>query len=315
MTSAVESPYGLSKDFQWSPDYQCVLEQIASSDIVEPSTEWGKLRDMIKYKIEQNVALFLTEAQGIWLGEPPQPATGIPDNTGNLRLPPFPPRGRNELNPHEAPRVHMDPDEANDTKNLIFRQLHEFDDNPPFTIQRVCELCVSPMQHYKFIGKYLRAVEKSILVTSTWDAFPPEPPPRNGFSMATVSIGPLTQSVPTTPMFSPIPFLHDDARRSQSRSPPPSPLTLAAMEVTSSIEPFNGTVPQRAIGLVDELDDPSPGHMSDHPTAISSVTTVESRPFLETLGSRFVKGSEDQTAMESEREMIVDDADDKENEG
>ncbi|KIJ16883.1 hypothetical protein PAXINDRAFT_10595 [Paxillus involutus ATCC 200175] len=315
MTSAVESPHGLSKDFKWNPDYQCVLEQIASSDIVEPNTEWEQLRDMIKYKIEQNVTLFLTEPQGVWLGESPKPATGIPDSSGNLRLPPFPPRGRNELNPHEAPRVHMSPDEANDAKNLIFRQLHEFDDNPPFTIQRVCELCVSPMQHYKFIGKYLRAVEKSILVTSTWDAFPPEPPLPNGFSMATVSIGPLTQSVPTTPMFSPIPFLHDDARRSQSRSPPPSPLTLAAMEGTSSIEPLNDAMPQRAIGLVDELDDPSPGHMSDHPTAISSVTTVVSRPFLETLGSRFVRGSEDQTAMEREREMVVDDVDDKENKG
>jgi serine/threonine-protein phosphatase 4 regulatory subunit 2 len=87
------------------------------------------------------------------------------------------------------------------------------------------------------------------------------------------------------------------------------------MEGTSSIEPLNDAMPQRAIGLVDELDDPSPGHMSDHPTAISSVTTVVSRPFLETLGSRFVRGSEDQTAMEREREMVVDDVDDKENKG
>ncbi|KAF9227606.1 hypothetical protein BS17DRAFT_774016 [Gyrodon lividus] len=312
MTSATESPYGLSKDFQWSSEYQLVMEQIASTDIIEPNTEWEQLRDMIKYKIEQNITLFLTEAQGPRPEAPSKPATGIPDSPGNLRLPPFPPRKRNELNPHEVPKVHMDQDEVNVTKNLIFRQLHEFDDNPPFTIQRVCELCVSPMQHYKFIGKYLRAIEKSLLVTSTWDAFPQEPP-RNGFSMATVSVGPMTQSTPATPMFSPIPFLHDDARRSKSRSPPPSPLTLAAMEGTGSIELLNDAMPQRAIGLVDELDDPSPGHMSDYPTVISSATTVRSRPFLETLGSRFVRGSDEPTAMESG--MAVDEANDKENKG
>ena len=28
------------------------------------------------------------------------------------------------------------------------------------------------------------------------------------------------------------------------------------------------------IGLVDELDDPSPGHMSDHPTALTSTTSA-----------------------------------------
>ncbi|KAF9246261.1 PPP4R2-domain-containing protein [Melanogaster broomeanus] len=315
MTSAAQSPYSLSKDFQWSSGYQSALEQIASTDVIEPNTEWEQLREMIKYKIEQNITLFLAEAaQNTRPEESSKPTTGIPDSCGNLRLPPFPPRRWNELNPHEAPKVHMDQDEATDAKNLIFRQLHEFDDKPPFTIQRVCELCVSPLQHYKFIGKYLRAVEKSLLVTSTWDAFPPEPP-QNGFSMATLSFGPSTQSVPTTPLFSPIPFLHDDARRSNSRSPPPSPLTLAAMEGTGNIELLNETMSQRAIGLVDELDNPSPGHMSDHPTALSSVTTVASRPFLETLESRFVRGCEEQTAMESESGMAVDEADDKENKG
>ena len=51
----------------------------------------------------------------------------------------------------------------------------------------------------------------------------------------------------------------------------------------------------KALGLVDELDDPSPGHMSDQPTAISSVTTMESSPhspFLGSLEERFVKAED-----------------------
>jgi serine/threonine-protein phosphatase 4 regulatory subunit 2 len=75
-----------------------------------------------------------------------------------------------------------------------------------------------------------------------------------------------------------------------------------------------------ALGLVDEMDDPSPGHMSDHPTPLSSVTTMpdaakSSRPFLGSLDQRFVK-SEDtmdvttQTPTESDS-MEMDE--DKEN--
>jgi serine/threonine-protein phosphatase 4 regulatory subunit 2 len=108
-------------------------------------------------------------------------------------------------------------------------------------------------------------------------------------------LGSTLQSAPSTPLFSPIPFLHDDARRSKSRSPPPTPLAL-----NPSVPPGEGPLEIKAIGLVDEFDDPRPGHMSDHPTALSSVTTLpettpgpQSRPFLESLEARFVK-AEDQ---------------------
>lgn len=79
------------------------------------------------------------------------------------------------------------------------------------------------------------------------------------------------------------------------------------------MESLDEPVSQRAIGLVDELDDPSPGHMSDHPTAITSVTTFGSRPFLETLETRFVRGSKDQSGADGDQKMTVDEADDKEN--
>jgi len=126
---------------------------------------------------------------------------------------------------------------------------------------------------------------------------------------------PAPSSVPTTPLFSPIPFLHDDARRSKSRSPPPSPLALSTASSDGIVAA--DSLEQKALGLVDELDDPSPGHMSDHPTALSSVTTmtaVGSRPFLGSLEQRFTKGEEESRNRDDDA-MVVDEAEDKENKG
>ncbi|KAJ3503974.1 hypothetical protein NLJ89_g8188 [Agrocybe chaxingu] len=118
-------------------------------------------------------------------------------------------------------------------------------------------------------------------------------------------LGSTLQSAPSTPLFSPIPFLHDDARRSKSRSPPP------ALELDA-----------KPIGMVDELDSPNPGHMSDHPTALSSTTTVPdttttstSKPFLGSLEQRFVKAEDAMDtsipSAESDNSMELDE--DKEN--
>jgi serine/threonine-protein phosphatase 4 regulatory subunit 2 len=204
----------------------------------------------------------------------------------------------------------MNESEANEMKEQIFAQLDEFDEyvafrfsfdcllvtniyqssfsSPPFTIQRLCELCIKPKQHYTSVGKYLRAVDKSILVTSTWSSFPPLTQSEiQSYGRGATLLGSTLQSAPSTPLFSPIPFLHDDARRSKSRSPPTTPLSLNPL-VDEPLE-------MKALGLVDELDDPSPGHMSDQPTAISSVTAMEGsphpRPFM-TLEQRFVKAED-----------------------
>jgi len=223
-------------------------------------------------------------------------------------LPPFPPRKRDESNQNEAPKNFMTEQEANELKGFIFAQLHEFEEGPPFTIQRICELCLRPREHYHTVGKYLRAVEKSLLVTSSWDAFPPEKNSGTSAPFPTISMYPTSSITPSTPLFSPIPFLHDDARRSKSRSPPPSPLALTS---SGGIAPVD-LLEQKALGLVDELDDPSPGHMSEHPTALSSVTTTTpkgSRPFLGSLEQRFTKGKEENDS----DAMVVDEAEDKEN--
>jgi serine/threonine-protein phosphatase 4 regulatory subunit 2 len=156
-------------------------------------------------------------------------------------------------------------------------------------------------------------VEKTLLITSTTNAFPIlSEAAKDPFTATAISFRGTTQeSVPSTPLFSPIPFLHDDARRSKSLSPPPSPLVLGMNPGTSMLAGSE----QKALGLVDELDDPGPGHLRDNPTAISSVTTMPSRPLLGSLEQRFVKAEDEGRREMGEGDMILDDADDKENKG
>lgn len=101
----------------------------------------------------------------------------------------------------------------------------------------------------------------------------------------------------STPIFTPITFLHDDARRrSQSRSPPMSPVRLAN---SLSVGDAPADEP-RGLGLVDELDTPAPGHMASRPSPLTATTTVEP-PIPASLEERFVKAS-DEEGKEKEHE-------------
>ncbi|KAI0665208.1 PPP4R2-domain-containing protein [Cubamyces menziesii] len=276
-------------DFEWKEEHNEVLESVASTDVVE--TDWPLLRNIIKHRLDKNIASYLTEGPR-WEGRPPLMIVApqqLPN--GGLKLPPFPPREQNPNNPNPPPpKIDLDEKQAGEMRDSIHAQLDEFD-GTPFTIQRVCELCVRPRQHYKYIGKYLRAVEKCLLVTSSWDAFPPLSEAESTYSASGhPSISTSAVSAPNTPMFSPIPFLHEDARRSKSRSPPPSPLILPETVAGGITAAEEGAEP-KVLGLVDELDDPSPGHLSDHIEPISSTTTVGSRSIHPSLEERFVKSA------------------------
>ncbi|KAI0670326.1 PPP4R2-domain-containing protein [Trametes maxima] len=300
---------GAAGSFEWKEEYGDALERIASSDIVE--TEWPLLRKIIKHQLDKNIASYLTEGPR-WEGRPPlmiaAPQT-LPN--GGLKLPPFPPREPNPSNPNPPPpKVDFNDKEAEEMRTSIYAQLDDFEacvvnlvwdvhtvrqltptPSTPFTIQRICELCVRPRQHYKYVGKYLRAMEKCLLVTSSWNAFPPLSEVESTYSASGhPAISTSAVSAPNTPMFSPIPFLHEDARRSKSRSPPPSPLVLPETVAGGLTAAEEGAEP-KVLGLVDELDDPSPGHLSDHIEPISATTTVASRPIHPTLEERFVKST------------------------
>jgi serine/threonine-protein phosphatase 4 regulatory subunit 2 len=109
-------------------------------------TEWTKLREMIKYKIDkvwciaspilflrmtcecpQNVSLFLSDS-GQPDYSPPRSFSPQPLPHGGLKLPPFPPRQRDGPEVTEAPINFMDEQQASAMKDVVYSQLHEFDE-------------------------------------------------------------------------------------------------------------------------------------------------------------------------------------------
>ncbi|KAF8522296.1 PPP4R2-domain-containing protein [Hysterangium stoloniferum] len=270
-------------------------------------TEWPLLRDIIKFKLNHR------SSPTSFPSSSPLALGSSPVNAGlhGLVIPSFPKR---EPKKSASARVFnniMDVKEADGFEIQIFEQLDDFEDGPPFTIQRLCELCVLPRKHYKTVGKYLRALERTILVTSTKDMYPSEDPG----SKPTVPAGytdNLSLRLAMTPVFSPIPFLHDDARRSRS----PSPFELAATKrpeknAERTEQPHERHSTGKGLGLVDELDDPKPGHLADRPTALTATTRS-------TLEERFVKSSgpeSDETSRETAESANSKQAEDAEVEG
>ncbi|KIY51001.1 hypothetical protein FISHEDRAFT_38262, partial [Fistulina hepatica ATCC 64428] len=277
-------------------EYDTVLEEISNTDVVLETLDWSNLKSMIKHKITSNISLFLKETKST---EPPAPFAPQHTASGDLRLAPFPHDNRrnNTLSAIEIPIAFMNEQQADELKNLIFEHLDDFAEGPPFTLQRVCELCLKPREHYNSVGKYLRAVERTILVTSTHKSFPvlsEHDKIPNLFS--SVSFTGTSSAPPQTPMFSPIPFLHGDARLDSPRN---SPLILPS---SASGDP--APLQTRALGLVDELDDPRPGHMSDTPTPLTSAGSTSAassnaaQPVLGSLVDRFVSSTEEEQPSE-----------------
>jgi len=182
-------------------------------------------------------------------------------------------------------------EEVSGPKDEVFRLLDDFE-GAPFTVQRVCELAFRPREHYSSVGKYLRALEKTLLVTSTWEEYRFDTYAEDPSSPAWVNqLSNEALSHATTPIFSPIPFLSHDSEapigRSTSRSPPPpSPLTLdngvplpetpGAVEGDENVPPAGMPMSVVRSLRVDELD-----IKDGDATRVSLETSLPESPFMQ----------------------------------
>uniref|UniRef100_A0A1B6CYH6 Serine/threonine-protein phosphatase 4 regulatory subunit 2 n=1 Tax=Clastoptera arizonana TaxID=38151 RepID=A0A1B6CYH6_9HEMI len=64
------------------------------------------------------------------------------------------------------PCRNVDPFNYERMKSCLLERLESFP-NAPFTVQRICELLTNPRKEYNRADKYMRAIEKNILVVST----------------------------------------------------------------------------------------------------------------------------------------------------
>ncbi|XP_067684875.1 serine/threonine-protein phosphatase 4 regulatory subunit 2-B-like [Haliotis asinina] len=71
---------------------------------------------------------------------------------------------------HFPPNTNMEQVKFDDMRDRIIKAVERFH-GAPFTIQRLCELITDPKRHYKRSDKFLRGIEKNVLVVSTVDPF------------------------------------------------------------------------------------------------------------------------------------------------
>lgn len=64
------------------------------------------------------------------------------------------------------PCPNVDPFNYDAMKNGLLERLESFS-SAPFTVQRICELLTAPRKQYNRIDKFMRAIEKNVLVVST----------------------------------------------------------------------------------------------------------------------------------------------------
>lgn len=86
-----------------------------------------------------------------------------------------------------APSPNVEHFNYNTMKCNLLERLESFA-NAPFTVQRICELLTAPRKEYNRIDKFMRAIEKNILVVSTREPGPPGRRNENGEGMVNGSV-------------------------------------------------------------------------------------------------------------------------------
>lgn len=138
-------------------------------------------------------------------------------------------------------------------KSTLLERLESFA-NAPFTVQRICELLTAPRKEYNRVDKFMRAIEKNILVVSTREPGPITRRGETGDGMVNGSVEEDAASV----------------TQQQQQPPPPSSFSQPSQTTQSPVQPAQST-PQDV-----EMD----WEQDCNSTVTISVHTVENEPPL-----------------------------------
>lgn len=201
---------------------------------------------------------------------------------------------------------------------------------PPFTIQRICELILSPTSHYSSLPKYLRALNRVLNVSSERSAYTEDEnvefPPSNveggsnyeeDVSRERLQEGTMTPtkrpspaslsshaSTPLQqPLLSPIPWLINSSPSSSPSSSQSSQISLPSHLPSSSSPPRLSTSATTTPtgGVVDELDPGSGGsELAEERVELNSEGLKRSS----SLHDRFVRAGSPKALGEEEVQSI-----------
>lgn len=166
------------------------LETVAVDAEARPTTEAGasEAENEAADRAQSNgSSSSSTEAEAATSSSSDAPAPTASTSSSTLHAPPQPPPyispadGQNfypskrllATTASTVPRLSAA--EISSATRTLYAMLDDFDLQPPFTIQRLCELVVAPTTHYNSGAKWVAALKRCLSVTATRDAFPISP--------------------------------------------------------------------------------------------------------------------------------------------
>ncbi|KAK9900744.1 hypothetical protein P389DRAFT_16908 [Cystobasidium minutum MCA 4210] len=151
------------RGFEWKKEYDTIIDVIATTNQV--NTPWPELRKMLMYKIAENLSVLPTRSANVQTTIGPHPASSASEDAT---------MDTSNSNNHNNSSQRKDEDaqsEKEDLQQQVWDALDSFETEPPFTIQRLAELTSDPTKNYTSALKYLRAIQRTLQVSSGQSAY------------------------------------------------------------------------------------------------------------------------------------------------
>ncbi|KAL0104918.1 hypothetical protein PUN28_016517 [Cardiocondyla obscurior] len=159
-------------------------------------------------------------------------------------------------------------------KSNLLERLESFA-NAPFTVQRICELLTAPRKEYNRVDKFMRAIEKNILVVSTRE---PGPITRRGETADGMVNGSVEEDTTSITQQQPLPS--SPSQPQPQPQPPPSPSSSPSQLQPQPFSQSSQTQPSAQSVQSTTQDVEMDWEKDCNSTVTISVHTVENEPPL-----------------------------------